>query len=218
MSLSFNAYFVRHDIGGGVLWNAKEVYFFIGSDTRGYQVKWAGYPLLFAGEMLGHIELPDDDRGVMYIMRITSAGLERHVLELPDRRPGSVPQCSHLWMAEFGRTGQRLAASAGGRAITSSRQLRKSGEDSMASTTGRTGPLGTRAGWSKDGVWAGHAPTIRVGDEFELRVLKRGGSLGYGTIAIEMRKQRGEPRTMFTIDGSAGRVSRSDYWHAFHDR
>ena len=68
-----------------------------------------------------------------------------------------------------------------------------------------------------EGVWGGYSPTIRVGDEFELLVLG-GGSPEYGPISVEMCKQGGEPRTMFTIDGSAGRVGRSDYWHTFHDR
>ena len=217
LSLSFNAYFVRRDTGGDVLWNAKEAYFFIGSDTRGYHVKWAGYPLLFGGEMLGHIELPDDDRGVMYIMRITSAGLERHVLELPDRRPGSGPS---MFTPLDGRIWANWPTLGGlcwwaGDHFEPATPDERGRLDGINHLTNRA--FTNEAGWSKDVVWARYAPAIRVGDEFELLV-GSGGSSGYGPISVEMRKQGGETRTMFTIDGGAGRVSGSDYWHTFHDR
>lgn len=65
-------------------------------------------------------------------------------------------------------------------------------------------------------MWAGYTPAINVGDEFELRVVS-GDSMGDGSISVEMRKQGGEPKTMFSVDSTAGRVSRSAYWHAFHD-
>src|SRR5258706_15249387 len=89
VSAALNAYLIRIDAGGEALWNAKEAYFFIGQDIRGRHIKWIGYPLLAAGEMFGHIEPPDDDRGRMFVIRVTSEGVERHVLELADRRQGS---------------------------------------------------------------------------------------------------------------------------------
>jgi hypothetical protein len=72
------------------------------------------------------------------------------------------------------------------------------------------GPVAYRneAGWSADGVWAGYSPAINVGHEFELRVVS-GVSMGDGSISVEMRKQCGEPKTMFSIDSAAGRVSRN---------
>jgi hypothetical protein len=217
LSLSFSAYFVRHDVGGWALWNAKEAYFFIDSDTRGYHVKWAGYPLLVAGEMLRRIERPDDDRGVMYIMRITSAGVERHVLELPDRRPGSGPSMytpldGRIW-ANWPTLGGLCWWAGDHFELATPEELRRlDGFNHL-----RNGAYRDASGWSADGVWAGYSPTIRVGDEFELLV-HGGGSPGYGPISVEMRKQGGESSTMFTINGSAGRVSSSDYWHTFHER
>src|SRR5580692_8917732 len=91
LSAAFNAYLIRIDNGGEALWNAKEAYFFIYQDMLGHRVKWLGYPFLAVGEIFGYIEPPDDSRGRMFVLRITSEGVERHVLELADRRQGSGP-------------------------------------------------------------------------------------------------------------------------------
>lgn len=217
LSLTFNAYFVRRDLGGDVLWNTKEAYFFIGRDTRGYHVKWLGYPLVVLGEMLGRIELPDDDRGAIYVMRVTSAGVERHVLELPDRRPGSGPSMftpldGRIWVNWPTIGGLCWWAGDHFEPATPEERTRLDGLNHLTN-----GAYRNKGGWSKDGVWAGYAPAITVGDEFQL-VVGSEGSFGSGPIAVEMRKQGGEPRTMFTIDSSAGLVSANAYWHAFHDR
>jgi hypothetical protein len=215
LSLTFNAYLVRVDIGGWALWNAKEAYFFIGSDTIGSHVKWAGYPLMVLGEMLGRIEPPDDHRLTMYIMRVTSAGLERHVLELTDLRPGSgpgfyTPLEGRIWANWPTIGGLCWWAGDHFEKATPEEQRRLGGLNHLK------GPIAYRneAGWSADGISEGYHPEIKVGDEFELHVLS--GSSEYGPISVEMSKPGSEPKTLFTIDSSAGLVSRSEYRRIFH--
>jgi len=144
LSASLNAYFIRIDGGGDVLWNDKEAYLFIASNNLGHHVKWIGYPLLIVGEILGRIDPPDDSSGSMYVIRVTSSGVERHVFELTDRRPAADRAGIRRLMVGFGRITQQSAVSAGGRATTSSQQHRKSYKGLMASTISRTMCLRTR--------------------------------------------------------------------------
>src|SRR5258708_2589284 len=91
LSTALSAYMMRTDAAGVALWNEKEAYFFIYRERDGYHVKWIGYPLMAVAGRFGVIEQPDDVRGTMYVIRVTSSAVERHVLELTDRRPGSGP-------------------------------------------------------------------------------------------------------------------------------
>src|SRR5579862_2249598 len=86
-----NAYLVRSDAGGTALWNTNEAYFFIATDIKGRHVKWITFPFLVLGEILGNVQPADDSRGQMFVVHISRAGVERHVVELSDRRPGSGP-------------------------------------------------------------------------------------------------------------------------------
>ncbi len=183
LSLSFNAYFIRRDVGGWALWNAKEAYFFIASDTAGYHVKWAAYPLAVLGQMLGRIESPDDDRGEMYIMRVTSAGVERHVLDLPDRRPASgpsdfTPLDGRIWLNWPTIGGLCWWAGDHFEPATPEERQRLDGLNHL-----RNDAYSNQAGWSAYGLSALHGRAITVGDEVELRVVS-GSPSEYGPISV----------------------------------
>lgn len=68
-------------------------------------------------------------------------------------------------------------------------------------------------GWSKDMVGGDGTVVIKLGDGTELSA--HGGE-SHGPFSIEMRKQGGEPSTVFSLDIGSGLVSRSEYQHAFH--
>lgn len=91
LSAALNAYLIRSDGGGYGPWNAKEACFFIYEDTLGRHVKWIGYPLAAVGEMFGYILPLDDSRGTLFVLRVTSEGVQRHVLDLKDYRQVGAP-------------------------------------------------------------------------------------------------------------------------------
>jgi hypothetical protein len=173
LSAVLNAYLIRTDAGGIALWNAKEAYFFIGQDTRGRHVKWIGYPLLVAGEFFGHIEPPDDDRGSMFVLRVTPEGVERHVLELADRRQGSGPSWftplqGRIW-ANYPTLGGLCWWAGDHFERANQEELRRLGE--FKSLNNRF--YENENGWSKNMVGGGQPFEVKLGDDIELVVFRR---------------------------------------------
>jgi hypothetical protein len=214
LSAALNAYLIRSDAGGYALWNAKEAYFFIGQDMLGRHVKWIEYPLLAAGEMFGYIAPPDDSRGTMFILRVTSNGVEHHVLNLPDRRQGSGPS---MYTPRDGRIWVNWPT-IGGLCWWAGDHFERATPEEDRKLDGIGGLNNAfyddRNGWSKHGLGGAGSLEVKLGDETELLVYG-GGESGRDPISIDMRKQGGEPRTIFELDQSVGLVSRSEYRKAF---
>lgn len=88
---SWKIYFLREYTHGDVLWNASEAYLFMGVSREGLHVSCLRYPWVFVQGYLGAAESPDDGHGSLIVIRVTSSGVEHHVLKLEDRTPGSGP-------------------------------------------------------------------------------------------------------------------------------
>lgn len=216
-SASLNTYLIRTDAAGEALWNSKEAYFFVYEERLGWQVKWIGYPLMAAGERLGHIEPPDDGRGTMYVTHITSSGVERHVLELMDRRPGSGPSMltpigDRIWTNFPALGGLCWWAGDHFERATQEESRGLGGIEHLYHLNNRA--YRDESGWSKAAVAPEQNVVINLSDGTELSAY---GGARRVPLSIEMRRQGGEPSTVFSVDTGAGRVSRSGYQHAFRD-
>ncbi len=212
LSAGLSAYIVRTDAAGDALWNGKEAYFFIYREKEGYHVKWIGYPLMALGGRLGYIEPPDDVRGTMYVIRITSSAVERHAVELTDRRPGSGPSMltpveDRIWTNFPTLGGLCWWAGDHFERATQEELHRLDGINHLDNSYYRD-----RRGWSKVTVWPGQSVAINLGDDTELSAYDPNR---LGSFSIEMRKHGGEPVTVFSLDASSGLVSKSEYQHTF---
>lgn len=69
-------------------------------------------------------------------------------------------------------------------------------------------------GWSKAAVVPEQTLVVNLGDGTKLSVY---GGTRRVPLSIVMRRQGGEPGTVFSVDTGAGRVSRSAYQQAFRD-
>ena len=212
LSAAFNAYLIRSDAGGYALWNAKEAYFFIYKDTVGRHVKWIGYPFLVVGEILGNIEPPDDRSGTMFVVRVTAEGVERHLLEMTDRRQGSGPSMytpmeGRIWL-NFPTLGGLCWWAGDHFERANQEELRRLGEFKSLNNDF----YDDRNGWSKHGL-GGRNLDVKLGDGTDL--VYGGGGAARDPISIEMRKRGGELRTIFEIVDHVGLVSGSEYRKAF---
>jgi len=211
----FNAYLLRSDAGGEVLWNDKEAYFFLFSEAFGRHVAWIVYPFEYGLEMLGHFEPANDTRGSFFVVHVTSSGVERHVLDLSDS-PGPV---------QFTPRGGRIWANwptCGGLCWWTGDHFQPASQEEQRAFNGIAGLLtekGFDAGWHKDGVGAEgeRSITIDVGELFELIVSGRRASNGRGGIAADMRYPGRAPTRIFNLDVRVGRVSKGEYLRAFRD-
>jgi len=218
LSASLNAHFIRIEGGGEVLWNDKEAYLFIASNIVGHHVKWIQYPVLIARESLGSTELPDDSSGSMYVIRVTSSGLERHVFELTDRRPGSGPS---MYTPMEGRIWLNYPT-LGGLCWWAGDHFERATQEELRRLDG-INHLNNRFyrdenGWSKDMVTDGHDSTIKVGDKFELLAGGPRAPDGQGAISVDMRSPGHEPTMVFNLDLRVGMISRGEYRRTFPDR
>jgi len=211
----FNAYLLRTDAGGEVLWNEKEAYFFIFNDARGYHVQWLRYPLEYGLAKLRYVEPANDTRGSLFVVHVTSSGVERHVLNLPDPGPSQyTPRSGRIWANWPMRGG--LCWWAGDHFQLASQEERRA-------FNGIAGLLITEkdfdAGWHKDGIAAEgeRSITIDVGEEFELLVSGRRASDGHGGINVDMQYPGRSPTRVLNLDVRVGRVSKTEYLHAFRD-
>ncbi len=215
LSAAFNAYLIRSDVGGYALWNTKEAYFFIGQNIRGRHVKWIGYPFLILGEILGNIQPPDDDRGRMFVIRVTSDGVERHDLEFADPRPGSgpseyTPRDGRIWVNYPTLGGLCWWAGDHFERATQEEQARLGGIGALNNDF-----YDNRNGWSKHGL-GGNDREIKLNDGTELMV--SGGVLSErDPTFIEMRKEGGEPQTILNVGLRVGLASRSEYRSTFQE-
>ncbi len=210
LSAGINAYMIRVDAGGDALWNSREAYVFIGMDTRGLHVKWIGYPLLVAGQVLGKIEPPDDDRGSMVVIHATPAGAEQHVLELADRRPGSGP--SMITRME-GRIWANFPA-LGGLCWWAGDHFERATPDELQRFGGieHFAPGYIESGWSKRIVGDGGGFDMALGGDTTVS-LNDGGLRG--PISIEIQKKGQAPTKVFSLDSRSGLVSRGRYVQTF---
>jgi hypothetical protein len=212
LSAGLSAYVVRINAAGVALSNGKEAYFFINRETDGYHVKWIGYPLTIVGEILGRIEPPDDVRGTIYVIRITSSTVEQHVLEQTDLRPGSgvsmlTPIGDRIWTNYPGLGGLCWWAGDHFERATQEELHRLDGINHLDNDYYRD-----RRGWSKASVSPGQTSVITLGDGTELSAYD---AEWHYPFLIERQKRGREPTTVFSLDIDSGFISRSGYKNAF---
>jgi hypothetical protein len=191
LATGLSAYFIRDDTGGDVLWNSSEAFFFIGISTRGLHVSWLGYPWFAAKQLMGGfaaVELPDDDRGSLIVIRVTSAGAERHDLKLEDRRPGSGPS---MYTPRGGRIYANYPA-LGGLCVWDGDHFESATLEERRGFNGIDGLTAKDfdSGWRKRGFGVGQADsnfTINIGEKFDLSVNNMAvKESGHGGISIDM--------------------------------
>jgi len=217
LSAGLSAHLIRADAAGDAVWNGKEAYLFIYRERLGWHVKWIGYPLMIAGEFFRYIEPPNDWRGTMYVIRVTSSAVERHVLELTDRRPGSGPNMltpigGRIWASFPALGGLCWWAGDHFERATQEESRRLGGIEHFYHLDNRA--YRDENGWSKAGVASELTVVIKLDDGTEVSAY---GGQTPGAFSIEMRRQSGESNTIFRLENSSGLVSRSGYQHAFRD-
>jgi hypothetical protein len=215
-------YLIRDETGGYALWNESEAYFFITVHSRGTHIRWLRYPLVFASQFLGVVQLPDNERQSFVVVRVTSAGAERHDLKMNDPEPGSAPS---MYTPREGRIYANYPAFGGlcvwaGDHFESATLDGRRGFDGINTLSEKD--FENKNGWSKRG-FAVMAPdadfTIDVGNKFSLLVSSVAAArTGHGSISIDTLYPSAAPSRVFNLDVRNESVSRSEYQQTFHDR
>jgi hypothetical protein len=223
-----NLYSLREYCGGNLLWNDSEAHFFVEVVRQGYHVSCLRYPWITIKEYLGAIESPDDNRAFLVVLRVTSYGVERRVLDLADRANGGAgsdprqftPLEGHIYANCPQLDGLCRWSGDHFERATQEERRRLAGPDSIAKDYIRA----AENGWSKRQFGAGppeSTSTIDVGDGFQLS-LKNLAVKGTEntTLSIDVLRPGKAPERIGKFDARPpmGMVTKTEYQRAFHDQ
>jgi len=213
--------YVILDRGGGIaLWSANEAYLFIGIDRIGHRVNALRFPWFFTKNFLGAIEDPDDRIYPLHVTRVTSSGIEYHVLELVSREPGDLP-------GQFTPRNGRIYANypaLGGLCVWVGDHFEPASPAERQGFHGFEG-LNRRdwdSGWSSRpfGTGPGSASsafTIQVAD-FVVAVNAHAAITGSGSIFIGVRRAGQTAERILDLRSRWGIVGKTEYEQAFKSR
>ena len=240
---SFRIYTISELNGGCVLWNGRDAYFFIKVDDRGYNATHLKYPwILFKRHVIGGFaaEFPNDERGSLIVIHVTSVRIERHIRGLDRTEPGSngsdpyrfTPLEGHIYascpwlIGHFMQDGHLVGKDMDdGLCRWADDRFEKATEEDKR----RLGDISrlTKAdfenddgGWSRRELGAGPAErkfTIHLGDGFQLSVNNVARGDGGGTISIDLLRPGKASERIGDFDAHDRRVSKAEYLHVFHD-
>jgi hypothetical protein len=92
LAATFHVYAVDEGAGGLLMWSRTEAYLFVQVSRRGYYASLLRFPwVLFKTFVIGGfaaVELTDDERASLVVIRVTDSGAERHVVKLNREEAG----------------------------------------------------------------------------------------------------------------------------------
>jgi hypothetical protein len=227
---------------GYLVWNNSEAYVFIEvADLRfratGPRVPW----ILFKRNVIGGFaayEPPVDQRAFLVVIRVTSSGVERHIMKLADRLdggPGSDPYgftpmngqiyASCPWLIRLiayngqligGGPDDGLCKWAGDRfeRATDGERRRLGGIKGLS----KTDFVRDSSGWSRRELVAGPSDrkfTIAVGDEFRLSINVVAHGIERSTLSIDLLRAGKPAERIGVFDAHEGNVSNAEYERVF---
>jgi hypothetical protein len=208
-------YYVDEESGAWLLWNNKEAYCFNTVARRGYWQSYLGYPWALLMAYLGAPGLPVEDRWSLDVVRVTSASVEHHTLQL-----------------EGGGASPRRYTVIGGSiyAECQSSLCRWAGDHFENATPEERQRLGDTSHLDKDediereNGWSKRTPispdrrdfTISVGDQFAISVKHSDpNDPSNDALSVYLVRQGRGAEKIGEIPARKGRISRSEYHRLF---
>ncbi len=245
VAASTRIYGISQGTSGLVVWNSSEAYFFVEAGELGYSASALEYPwLLFKQYVIGGFAaaaLPNNQRADLVVIRVNSSGAERHVLKL-DRTgeggPGGDPSKytpieGRIYafypklIGHFMQDGHEVGKDMNdGLGWWAGDHFEKATDDERQRLDGinrlTTADFDNDAnGWSRRAFVAGpiyREFTVDVGGQFRVLVENVAKGTGNGTVSIDLLRPGKAPERIGDFDTRAGRISKSEYVHAFQGR
>jgi hypothetical protein len=226
------------------MWNASEADLFVQVSDLGYNVSGLELPwILFKQYVIGGfagVVLPEDDLAKIVVIRVDSAGVERHVLNLDRTEYGrSGPAPSKFTPLEgriyafypklighFMQDGHQVGNDmndglgwwAGDHFEKATEEERRRLDGIKRLTT--TDFSNDANGWSRRVLVEGRdnrSFSVDVGDHFRILVNGFAEGAGNNTTSIELVRPGRAPETIGNFSTRQGMVSRSEYTHTFRE-
>jgi hypothetical protein len=215
-------YLILDGADGTALWSAKEAYVFVDTRHIGHRVSYLRFPWFLVENYLGGIEDPDDDLDSLAVIRVSTSGVERHVVTFDGRTPGShptdyTPRKGHIYLGYLALGG--LSFWAGDHLEAATQEERKSfyAEGGRALTE-----KDFDSGWFKRTFEvapgsASYAFSMDIGDNLKVSVWSDTALTGSGKISIDLRRPAKNPEAVWVHATHWGIVGRVEYQRVFHE-
>ena len=214
-------YTLRQSVQGNVLWNANEAYLFIGILRDGYNGSYLLLPFSEALAYMGNAPPISDSRISLVVIRVTSSGVERRVLELPDQgdrsgyNPSASPGVNGNIYAFYPNAGYvRWAVDHFERITLDERKQFPRGQ--MTSPPDFENDAN---GWSRHTLFSeppGVPLDIDVGNQFKIRVNSNVKTTDGASLLIDLLHPEGAVERLFDFESHSLReVGASEYRPAF---
>ncbi len=219
-SAALRLYYIRNDSGGTLIWNDEEAYLLMSTAQRGLRVRYVSYPLVLLKEFFYGVTPPDDEHVIVTVVHVTASSTERHVINIVDPSPGSpglyTPLRGHIYAD---------CPELGGLCRWNSDHFERATDEEQRQLDGinkLTVPNFVNVGgWSRRDAGAGPGQqfTVGVGNSFSILVKNEAKDpREYQRISVQVLRFGRVPETVWYLDETPHRVSRSSYGAAFNTR
>ena len=215
---SSQVYFLREGAGGTLFCRAEEAYLFMDGTRRGYHFSYVKYPWIALGEFLNAPPFPDDRRVSDIVIRVTSSGAERHLVDFGKETgnaarsitpfdDGFYAQCPGVVLCKW--TGNSFEPA------TEEEQRKHDGTHHLLEGDPNN-PTINGWSWYHVGRSPGDHFDVRAGNKFEITAKNLARNVGgYSNISIDLLRPGQPPESLYNVDGTPRRISKSEYERTF---
>ncbi len=217
-SVSLKVYFSTSHVAAMMFWRGDEAYLFLGTGHTGHRFSYLEYPLVVVREYFHAPPLSEHRRGSSLVIHVTPSMVERHVKDddeesatgpnfLTPFEDGFFAMCSGAVLCKWTANGFELA--------TEEEQRRHDGVNRLV-----RGSMNNQIvnGWHVRGSFRspGDHAEVEIGKDLVISVRNRAADVrAYPWVSVDLLRPGQEPESLYSVDGTPRRVSKSEYDRTF---
>src|SRR5260370_12200110 len=214
-SVSLKVYFLRDHSGGTLFWRGEEAYLFLGAGHTGYRFSYLKYPFVALGEYFYVVCFPEHKFRSSLVIHVTSSAVERHVIDDTEATgPGFMTPFEDGFYAMCPGSIFCKWTSNGFKPATKEEEQSHGGVDGLV-----RGSMDNQIvnGWHVryTGSPSAHFEA-EIGKNLVISVRNHiGNESVYQSVSIVLLRPGQAPESLYNVDGTTRRVSKSEYERAF---
>jgi hypothetical protein len=214
----FKVYYMRDGSGGTLFWRGEEAYLFLGAGHTGYGFSCLKYPFVVLGEYFYVVSSPERQFGSSLVIHVTPSVVERHIIDdteatgshfLTPFEDGFYAMCPGAIFCKWTSNGFKPA--------TKEEERSHGGVDGLV-----RGSMDNQIvnGWHVryTGSPSAHFE-VEIGKNLVISVQNHiGNESVYQWVSVDLLRHGQAPESLYNVDGTTRRVSKSEYDRTFNKR
>jgi len=218
-SVFFQVYFIRDACGGTMFWKEDEAYLFLGASQTGHHFSYLEYPLALIAEYFYAAPPPKDQTAFTIVVHVNPSGMQRQILDLSENTLGSPAFLTPFDDGFYGMCRGGVLCKWTGSSFelaTAEEQQRLDGINCLA-----RGGTKFVNGWHVRDVAGlpGEHFEVKIGSDIVISAQNLATNpRAYPWVSVTMTRPSQALESLYNIDGTPRRVSRSEYERTFGNR